>query len=337
MTKNTKIALLLGAAVIIGGSTLAYAHMDGPMPPDGPMQGLLHRGKLSERLLAEFDGNKDGKITRAEFNNVIGTRFAAAAHGGPGMNEDAFIAIHQGDFQNHTGEMFRRIDWNGDGRLTLEEFTAPQRAHFQMMDHDGTGTVTCNPVMHADFRPGAPPPDGPPPGGDEHGGGRGFHAGWHGGGHGPGGFGGNGRGFGGRGFGGHGGGFGRARFCSDSDISRDGKVTRAEFDSTMSKNFQSATGGAAYMTLAQFTADQAVHYRDMNDKMFKRLDKDGDGKLTLAEFAAPPLKMFARLDRNNDGTITADEMKPRFHDRGGRGHGRGGDHGGDRPPPGGEE
>ena len=90
ISNHTRIALLLGAAVIVGGSTLAYAHMDGPMPPDGPMQGLLHRGKLSERLLAEFDSNKDGKITRAEFNNVLGTRFAMATHKKPGMTDDQF-------------------------------------------------------------------------------------------------------------------------------------------------------------------------------------------------------------------------------------------------------
>ena len=319
MTRNTKIALLLGAAVVIGGSSLAFAHMDGPMPPDGPMQGLLHRNKLSDRLLGEFDGNKDGKITRAEFNNEIGTRFAAATHGAKEMNEDQFIAIHQGEFQQHAAEMFHRADWNGDGRLSLDEFEAPQRAHFQMMDHDGTGTVSCNPVMHADFRHGPPPPDAPPPGGDDR-----LH--------------GNRGRFGerGHGFGGHGGGrggFGRAAFCGDADMSRDGKVTRAEFDSNMTKHFQTASGGAPFLTLAAFTADLSTHYRDMNDKMFKRLDKDGDGKLTMAEFAAPPLKMFDRMDRNHDGVITADEMRPRFHPHGDWGRG----HGNDRGPPRGDE
>jgi Ca2+-binding EF-hand superfamily protein len=317
MTKNTKIALLLGAAVMIGGSGLAFAHMDSPPPPDGPMQGLVHRDRMADRLLQEFDTNHDGKVTKAEFNGALGARFAAATHGAPGMTEDQFVAIHQGDFDKHVAEMFRRIDWNGDGKLTLDEFTAPQRAHFQMMDRDGTGTVSCNPVRHADFRDGgAPPPDAPPPDG---GGDRGGRHGWRGG-HGPGGFGGHGHGFGG---------FGRARFCSDSDISKDGKVTRAEFDQIMVKHFQAATGGAPAMTLPQFVADQSARYREVNDKMFKRLDKDGDGKLSMAEFSAPPLKLFARLDRNRDSVITADEMKPHFHGRGGWGHSRhGGDDGG---------
>ena len=314
MNRNTKIALLLGAAVVVGGSTLAFAHMDGPSPPDGPMQGLLHRDRLADRLLAEFDTNKDGKITKAEFNSVLGSRFVAATHGGKAMSEDQFAAIHLGDLQKHATEMFRRSDWNGDGRLTLEEFQAPQRAHFQMMDHDGTGSVSCNPVMHADFRQDPPPPDAPPPGDSDHGGWRGH--GRHGGGFHHGGFAGR-------------GGFGRAAFCNDADLSRDGKVTRAEFDAIMNKHFQSASGGQPYMTLSQFTADMAVHYREMNGRMFKRLDKDGDGTLSLAEFAAPEMKLFARLDRNNDGVITADEMKPHF--RGDRhGHGRAG---GDRGPP----
>jgi Ca2+-binding EF-hand superfamily protein len=319
LNKSTKIALLLGAAVIIGGSGLAVAHMDGPMPPDGPMQGLMHRGRLADRLLAEYDTNHDGKVTRAEYNNVLGSRFAAITHGAGGMTQDQFAAIHQADFQQHTAQMFRRVDWNGDGRLTLDEFAAPQRAHFQMMDHDGTGSVSCSPVNHADFRPDGPPPDGPRHG-DERDGGDWHGGGWHGGGHGPGGFGDHDGGRGLRGHGGFGGrgGFGRAAFCHDSDLGRDGTVTRAEFDTFMGKEFSTATAGGPAMSLAQFTALQSVRYREMNDRMFKRLDKDGDGKLTMAEFAAPPLKLFDRLDRNQDGTITADEMKPRFHDGAGR-------------------
>jgi len=305
LSKNTKIALLLCAAVLIGGSGLAMAHMDGPPPPDGPMTGLVHRSRLADRMLLEYDTNKDGRVAKAEYNSVLGTRFAAITHGTGAMTEDQFMAIHQGDFQKHTADMFHRADWNGDGKLTLDEFTAPQRARFQMMDREGTGSVACSPIRHADYRSDGPPRND---NGDR---------GWRGG-HGPGGFGDHGgrhrRGnFGGRG------GFGRAAFCRDGDLGRDGTVTRVEFDTFMTKQFSGAVGGGAYMTLAQFTSLQQVRYRDMNDRMFKRLDKDNDGKLTMAEFAAPPIKLFARLDKNRDGMITADEMKPHFRGYGGRG------------------
>lgn len=293
MKRSTKIALLLGAAAILAGSDLAFAQMDGPPPPDGPMQGLMHRdGRLADRLTQDFDLNHDGKITHTEFNTVIAKRFAAAAHGAPGMTLDQFTAIHMTDFQKHAADMFKRIDWKGDGRVTLDEYAAPQRAHFEMMDRDGTGVISCGNggFERASFAP-PPPPDEE---GDQ--GGRGGR-----------------RSFGGRGFGG----FGKARFCADADLNKDGKVTRAEFDQSVAKRFAAAAHGGSTLAQAAYIADELAHYKDLNEKMFKRLDRDRDGKLNLAEFASGEEKLFARLDRNNDGTIEPDEMKPRFAGRGG--------------------
>ena len=288
MTRRRKIALLLGAAVLLGGTGLAFAEMDGPTPPDGPMDGLMHRERLSERLLREFDTNHDGKISHGEYNNAIGTRFAAATHGAKQMTAEQFWNIHQTRATIHAAAMFRRVDWSADGRLTLEEFAAPQRAHFEMLDRDGTGTVSC----------GA---EGPKPGGLGHGR-HGFHNR-------------HGRGFGS---------FGLSRFCGRADSSRDGTVTRAELDGMIAKDFSAATNGAATMSPAQFSAAQAARFHEMNDGMFKRLDDNNDGKLTLVEFAEPEEKLFDRLDRDRDGVITGDEMRPRFHDRG-RGRNRSGD------------
>ncbi|HVE05580.1 MAG TPA: EF-hand domain-containing protein [Rhizomicrobium sp.] len=286
MDNKHPAALLLGTALLLAVTGVAFAQIDGPPPPDGPMQGLLHHGRAADRLLREFDTNHDGKITHAEFNNVLGARFAAATHGAKQMTADQFMAMHQADFAKHTAEMFRRADWNGDGRLTLEEFAAPQRAHFEMMDQEGTGTVYCNPLSNAGLRYGGSPAEDRRSRDDsDRRTGRGF------------------------------GGFGRARFCGDADLSRDGKVTRVEFDTIVAKEFAHASGGAATLSLAQFSTDQATRYRDVNAKIFKRLDSDGDGKLTLAEFAAPPEKLFDRLDRNHDGVITSDEMRPQFRGR----------------------
>jgi hypothetical protein len=155
-----------------------------------------------------------------------------------------------------------------------------------MMDQDGAGTVLCNPVSTAGLLYGAQTN-------------RDYRSK------------GNAASRAGRGFGG----FGRARFCGDADLSRDGQVTRSEFDMMVTKEFARASGGATTMTLAQYSTEQAVQFRDVNAKLFNRLDSDGDGKLSLAEFAAPSEKLFDRLDRNRDGAITPDEMKPRFRSR----------------------
>jgi Ca2+-binding EF-hand superfamily protein len=96
-------------------------------------------------------------------------------------------------------------------------------------------------------------------------------------------------------------------------------VTRAEFDQSISRQFSVAAKGAQTMTAGQFYQTELARFQDLNVRMFKRIDRDRDGVLTLQEYAAPEEKLFARLDRNNDGTIAEDEMRPRFASRGGRG------------------
>ena len=289
MKRNHKAALFVGIASILTGTGLAFAQMDGPPPPDGPMQGLMHRegGRLGDRLLAEFDLNHDGKITHTEYNTVIANRYSKAVHGGKGMTYEAFIAIRMPEFQKHATEMFKRVDWKGDGKITLEEYAAPQRAHFEMMDRDATGVVSCA-QSRAGFGRSAVGTD------DSFGGGRRG-------------------GFGSRGAGG----FGLARFCEANDLNQDGKVTRAEFDSAVGKKFAAASKGKGVMTAAEFYADELVNFQDMNSRMFRRLDRDRDGLLTLQEYASSEERLFSRLDKNNDGTIGEDEMRPRFASRNG--------------------
>lgn len=46
----------------------------------------------------------------------------------------------------------------------------------------------------------------------------------------------------------------------------------------------------------------------MEDKMFKAADTNGDGAISRAEFDASHAKRFKEMDANNDGKITRDEM-----------------------------
>jgi Ca2+-binding EF-hand superfamily protein len=289
MKTRLKITLLLGVVSIVAGAGFALAQMEGPQPPDGPMQGLMRsHGRLADRLLHEFDLNHDGKVSHDEMNRTIGGRFAAATRHAPTMTAEQFVAMHQGEFRQHSSEMFRRLDWKGDGRLSLDEYAVPQRARFLMMDKDGTGTVSCERTQQLGYRSSRKPPQGS----------NNVRRGR--------------AGFGSRGN------FGLAGFCFDNDLNKDGKVTRAELDVAVGKRFALAANGATAMNADQFAGDLERRFRDSNARTFKRLDKDGDGKLTLAEFAASELRLFARLDRNTDGVISADEMRPRFRARGER-------------------
>jgi Ca2+-binding EF-hand superfamily protein len=278
MNSQLRIALLIGVVTIAADA--AYAQLEGPLPPDGPLQGIARsRGPIADRLLDAFDVNHDGKITHDEMNRTIGARFAAATQHAPSMTLDRFMSLHQDEFRRHAAETFRRLDWEGDGRLSLADYGAPQRVRFMTMDENGSGTVSCaqaqNPTRNGGNRVG-----------NRNRGQRRSSA---------------------RSFGT----FGVAAFCFDNDLDRDGNVTRAELDRAIAARFKAASGGAPTMTAGQYMAEQQRRFQETNARTFKRLDRDGDNKLTVQEFAGSELRLFARLDKNKNGILEPDEIRPR--------------------------
>jgi hypothetical protein len=169
--------------------------------------------------------------------------------------------------------MFHRYDWSGDGKLSLEEYAAPERVRFEAADSDGTGTILCGSRSRSTPRQSNSYGE------------RGYSVGRSSGG-------------------------GRGAICKADDLNHDGQVTRAEFDTATAQEFSAAAKGGA-LSADQFYAIVAGHVRDSAVKTFARLDRNHDCKLDRDEFAASELRYFARLDRNNDGVITRDETTTR--------------------------
>ncbi len=282
MKPYIRYALISGAVVVAGGGVAAAMIGRSSAPAvSAPPSGLAYaatapsaRGRSGGgKFFAQFDLNHDGKVTRDEFNQALAQQFAEAAGSAQAMTQVQYMAFRMKDLHQKADQMFHRYDWNGDGKLSLEEYAEPERARFESADSDGTGTILCGSRSRSTPREN--------------------------------------NSFSERGYGsGRSSGGGRGAICKADDLNHDGQVTRAEFDTATAQEFTAAAKGGALLP-EQFYGIVSGHVRDSAVKTFARLDKNHDGKLDRDEFAASELRYFARLDRNSDGTVTRDETTSR--------------------------
>lgn len=281
MKDHIRFAMLLGsAAVLCGGLVLAQMKLSHAAAAQRHsnatyQDGYPVRGRAAERFLAEFDLKRDGKVTHDEFNRVLGSEFSAATHGAPTMNLEQYTMLHAKELRDQAKQLFHGMNWKGDGRLTSDEYIAAERSRFEYLDRDGTGVVSCHSTRGRSA-------DGPAPRSSRSSSSDSSS-----------------RGFGGA--------RGRSSICYTDDLNKDGQVTRAEFDKANAQAFsQFAHGGA--MNEEQFFQMLLAQSRSISERVFRRLDRDGTGKITLQEWAEPQERLFARLDKDNDGAVTIDEL-----------------------------
>ena len=280
MKNALRFGLLVGAAIIVG-ATVALAQLGEPRQPLLPGEQSQSRGRFADRFLAEFDLNHDGKVPRDEFNKAVAKEFYAASHGAQTMTEDQYIASRTKDLHQRVTELFHRSDWNGDGKLSFDEYAAPERARFEQLDKDATGVVFCSARRSEASGPER---------------GKGYSTND------------SGRSSRGRSAGGA---RGRSGFCAEADIDRDGKVTRPELDTALKQQFQAVTKVNAFMTPDELYGLELGRYRELDARIFQRMNTSYTGRLTLQEYAASETKFFARLDKNGNGVIEQNELSSR--------------------------
>jgi Ca2+-binding EF-hand superfamily protein len=105
------------------------------------------------------------------------------------------------------------------------------------------------------------------------------------------------------------------------DTNHDGVVTKDEYVAAATARFQQLDSqGTGKVTAAQIASSPKAQQRAQHavDHIVQRLDTNGDGAVSQDEYLAAAKKRFSRMDRNDDGFIDADEMPAHRWARGGK-------------------
>ena len=299
MNRTQKIAVSLLATTFLGASVLPAlaqsAAGDGKPAAEKRMAhaGGKHgqRGKRGDRgmkrAFERYDVNKDGVITQEEVEAVIVERFNSYAGEDGVITLDDFRAAWVENARNPMVRAFQRLDRDGDGAVTAEEFNTASDRMFNRLDRDGNGELT-RPARgeRADTKKDSAKSDQR----------------------------GQGKKMAKRGGPRHGA-RGAGRLMERFDVDKDGKITRAEFDQIRTTLFGNADAdNNQSVSLEEF----ATVWQDMNDERivrgFQRYDTNGDLSITLEEYTAGNVDFVKNHDRNGDGVVTkADSKRGKHH------------------------
>lgn len=151
-----KLATTLGLGLALMSTGLAFAQPAATPPaaadarPDrGP------RGDRGARMFELFDANRDGRVTFEETWAFVTARFGTAdadRSGGLSIEEFANLRMRATDSpapnpeyaargEQMRGAMFRSLDADRNGQVTLVEIRPMAEARFRAMDVNGDGAV----------------------------------------------------------------------------------------------------------------------------------------------------------------------------------------------------
>lgn len=135
MQRRTQILIALGTAGVLAVTavaTTAFAERKHGMHGGGHHQGMMARqfSSLAER----YDADKDGEITQAEIDANRAQWHGEFAGDDDAMTLEEFQGLWLRARNLQMVREFQRIDRDGDGRITLEEYQLPMAEFVEGLD-----------------------------------------------------------------------------------------------------------------------------------------------------------------------------------------------------------
>ena len=99
------------------------------------------------------------------------------------------------------------------------------------------------------------------------------------------------------------------------DANGDDILTQAEIDGVRSERLKAFDANQdGQLSLQEYEALWLDFMRSRMVDRFQRLDEDGDGVVTMAEFNAPTANLVARMDRDGDGALSRADNRRKYED-----------------------
>lgn len=143
--KSLKLAVLAGAVTSFAAVALAQNSTPAPQP-NAPEAGQQTR-KLPPRMQARLDrldANKDGAIDEQEFATAQNLKDADANGDGTLSNDELVAMIQKRQAERQAERLSRRLDIDGDGKVTIAEVEQQRAKRFALMDRNNDGKLEAN-------------------------------------------------------------------------------------------------------------------------------------------------------------------------------------------------
>jgi Ca2+-binding EF-hand superfamily protein len=270
-----------------------------------PASAASSRPSFFQHMLEKMDTNGDGRISLDEYLAAATARFKGIDAQNKGSIDAADIASSPETVKRdqHMAQfMIKRLDTAGQGYVTQDEFLAAAKKRFARLDKEGDGRLTPDELtgprwsQHAHGTPASAAASATPAtASDTPANNRAQFA------------------------------QKRAQFAQKHfdalDANHDGVVTEDEYLAGATAQFKKLdVQGNGQLTAQSLASSPEALKRDEHRAQHevKRLDTNGDGVVSQAEYLAAAKTRFGRLDKNGDGFIDSDELPAHHWAHGGK-------------------